>query len=26
VRLATYPIGTDCEGTQAIGFGFEPAT
>ncbi len=26
VRLATYPIGTDAEGTEAIGFGFEPAT
>jgi uncharacterized OB-fold protein len=25
VRLATYPIGTDSEGTEAIGFGFEPA-
>ena len=24
VRLATYPIGTDNEGTEAIGFGFEP--
>lgn len=24
VRLATYPIGTDTEGTEAIGFGFEP--
>ena len=24
VRLATYPIGTDSEGTEAIGFGFEP--
>ena len=26
VRLATYPIGTDSAGTEAIGFGFEPAT
>ena len=25
VRLATYQIGTDSEGTEAIGFGFEPA-
>ncbi|AMO62975.1 putative nucleic-acid-binding protein containing a Zn-ribbon [Mycolicibacterium phlei] len=25
VRLTTYPIGTDSNGTQAIGFGFEPA-
>lgn len=25
VRLATYPIGTDSAGTEAIGFGFEPA-
>ena len=24
VRLATFPIGTDEEGTEAIGFGFEP--
>jgi hypothetical protein len=24
VRLATYSIGTDAEGTEAIGFGFEP--
>ena len=24
VRLATYPMGTDSEGTEAIGFGFEP--
>jgi uncharacterized protein len=24
VRLATYPVGTDDEGTEAIGFGFEP--
>lgn len=24
VRLATYPIGSDEEGTEAIGFGFEP--
>lgn len=26
VRLTTYPIGTDSAGTEAIGFGFEPAT
>jgi uncharacterized protein len=26
VRLATYPIGTDTAGTEAIGFGFEPVT
>ena len=26
VRLATYSIGTDSAGTEAIGFGFEPAT
>jgi uncharacterized OB-fold protein len=25
VRLATYLVGTDDEGTEAIGFGFEPA-
>jgi uncharacterized OB-fold protein len=24
VRLATFPIGTDGDGTEAIGFGFEP--
>ena len=24
VRLATYPIGRDEEGTEAVGFGFEP--
>jgi uncharacterized OB-fold protein len=24
VRLTTFPIGTDSEGTEAIGFGFEP--
>lgn len=24
VRLTTYPIGEDDEGTEAIGFGFEP--
>lgn len=24
VKLATYPIGTDDQGTEAIGFGFEP--
>ena len=26
VRLATYTVGTDDEGTEAIGFGFEPIT
>ncbi|MDT7733538.1 MAG: uncharacterized protein QOE12_712, partial [Mycobacterium sp.] len=26
VRLATFPIGSDSAGTEAIGFGFEPAT
>ena len=26
VRLATYSLGTDDLGTEAIGFGFEPAT
>jgi uncharacterized OB-fold protein len=26
VRLATLPIGADSAGTEAIGFGFEPAT
>jgi uncharacterized OB-fold protein len=26
VRLATYSLGTDDEGTEAIGFGFEPIT
>ena len=26
VRLATYSLGTDDHGTEAIGFGFEPAT
>jgi uncharacterized OB-fold protein len=26
VRLTTYPIGKDSAGTEAIGFGFEPAT
>ena len=26
VRLATYSLGTDDAGTEAIGFGFEPAT
>jgi uncharacterized OB-fold protein len=26
VRLATYPLGTDQEGTEAIGFGFEPVS
>ena len=25
VRLATFVVGTDDEGTEAIGFGFEPA-
>jgi uncharacterized protein len=25
VRLATLPVGTDDDGTEAIGFGFEPA-
>jgi uncharacterized OB-fold protein len=25
VRLTTFPIGTDDAGTEAIGFGFEPA-
>src|SRR6185312_2758382 len=25
VRLATYPLGEDAEGTTAIGFAFEPA-
>lgn len=25
VRLTTYSLGTDDEGTEAIGFGFEPA-
>jgi uncharacterized OB-fold protein len=25
VKLTTFPIGTDDEGTEAIGFGFEPA-
>jgi uncharacterized OB-fold protein len=24
VKLTTFPIGTDAEGTEAIGFGFEP--
>ena len=24
VRLTTFPIGTDGEGVEAIGFGFEP--
>ena len=24
VRLATYVLGTDAEGTEAVGFGFEP--
>ena len=26
VRLATYSLGTDDQGTEAIGFGFEPAS
>ena len=25
VKLTTFPIGSDTEGTEAIGFGFEPA-
>jgi uncharacterized OB-fold protein len=25
VRLTTFPIGTDGEGVEAVGFGFEPA-
>ena len=25
VKLTTFPVGTDSAGTQAIGFGFEPA-
>jgi hypothetical protein len=25
VRLATFSLGTDDDGTEAIGFGFEPA-
>ena len=25
VRLATYSLGTDANGVEAIGFGFEPA-
>ena len=25
VRLATFPIGTDSEGTEAIAFGYQPA-
>jgi hypothetical protein len=24
VKLTTFPVGTDAEGTEAIGFGFEP--
>ena len=24
VKLATFPIGQDAEGTEAVGFGFEP--
>ena len=26
VRLATYPLGTDSAGTEAVGFGFEPTS
>jgi hypothetical protein len=26
VRLATQSIGTDSEGTEAVGFGFEPVS
>jgi uncharacterized OB-fold protein len=26
VKLTTFPIGTDSNGTEAIGFGFEPLT
>ena len=25
VRLTTFPVGTDDDGTEAIAFGFEPA-
>jgi uncharacterized OB-fold protein len=25
VRLTTFPVGTDSEGTQAVGFGYQPA-
>jgi uncharacterized OB-fold protein len=25
VRLTTFPVGTDDEGTEAVAFGFEPA-
>jgi uncharacterized OB-fold protein len=25
VKLTTFPIGTDCEGTEAVSFGYEPA-
>ena len=25
VRLTTYPIGTDDDGTEAVAFGYEPA-
>ena len=25
LRLTTFPIGADAEGTEAVGFGFEPA-
>jgi uncharacterized OB-fold protein len=25
VRLTTFPIGTDTAGTEAVGYGFEPA-
>jgi hypothetical protein len=24
VKLTTFPIGTDAQGTEAIGYGFEP--
>jgi uncharacterized OB-fold protein len=26
VRLATYPMGVDGAGTEAVGFGFEPVS
>lgn len=26
VRLATYPMGADADGTEAVGFGFEPVS
>ena len=25
VKLTTFPVGTDSEGTQAVGFGYQPA-